>query len=313
MIEIHKAYTEDFEILYPVLKELDAAIPKETWRQLFVRHWDSHENYVGLKLVIDNKIAGFLGLIFSERIINGNIEKICNWSSLIALKEYRDGVTPKQLILKALEVEDCTIAGLTPTDKLYKIYMGLGFKELDNGIRLLFRLGFNCRKYKKNIYYNDSVAQYLNEKDLKIFNDHKKFNCSHILVKTEKGCIYILLRKCRYPLNKLNLPRVIFYANILIKKILGYSFLSSRPSFGKVHYCNDFESLSLHINKHINDICKRTEIKGLLIDERFLNHRKIKNSIKGSWQKSVYKSNSKNPILPADIDSLYSELFLLDL
>ena len=71
MPRIKKVYPEDFDLIYPLLLGYNnQRITKEDWRQLFVNHWDNDEQYLGLGLVDQDEYIGFIGLLFSKRIID---------------------------------------------------------------------------------------------------------------------------------------------------------------------------------------------------------------------------------------------------
>lgn len=309
MITLRKALTSDFDSVYTVLLKFGSNLPKEKWKLLFENHWQNPEGFIGYLLEEEQKAIGFLGLIFSERIINNKKEKFCNLSSWIIDPEYRKNETSLLPLLKALEMEDYTFTTFTATEKAVKIYNKLKFKVIDNRIRIVFRGRNRSKDEEKKVLFDDEITAYLNDADLKIYQDHKKFNCHHVLMLSDKEYCYLVLKNYNYSLNKLEWPKYVFYFNYFIGKLFRYSFLSKSIVCGKIHYLSNPELFSKQIPNYKNFICNKLRVKGLIVDDRFVKNSKIKNSMSGSWCKTLYKSDS---LAPDQIDSLYTELFILD-
>lgn len=112
-VKIAKARIADFERVYPLLQDFGISrITKDHWRRLFTRNWDSPEDYCGYLLDQDGEVKGFLGLLFSERTINGRLEKFCNMTSWMVKQESRGHSL--QLFLEALKLKDCTFQTSRP-------------------------------------------------------------------------------------------------------------------------------------------------------------------------------------------------------
>ena len=139
---------------------------------------------------------------------------------------------------------------------------------------ILYSLVINNNEIDKGNYlYND---------ELKIFHDHLKFNCKHIIVRTNIGNCYLIGKK----VIKRNLP------------FLHIIYLSDKNLFNK------------YINYIRNDLMLELKIIGIIIYERFLMKYPIANSIKYNVGfKRMYKSEVLNE---NNIDYLYSELMLFD-
>ena len=60
---------------------------EEKWRKLFEYRWERDQDYCGLALKDGDQTAGFIGMIFSRRWINGRAEKICNLSTWFVREE----------------------------------------------------------------------------------------------------------------------------------------------------------------------------------------------------------------------------------
>src|SRR6476659_5760308 len=89
-VKILKARGDDFERVYPLLQDFGISrITKDHWRRLFTKNWDSPFDYCGYLLEQGSEVKGFLGLLFSERTINGRRETFSNMTSLMVKRESR--------------------------------------------------------------------------------------------------------------------------------------------------------------------------------------------------------------------------------
>ena len=84
MPNIEKTKPEDFPAIVPLLEEFDnASIKRSDWQRIFAYDWSKDESIVGYHLEEQGKVVGFLGGIFSKRLINGRMENLCNLTSWI--------------------------------------------------------------------------------------------------------------------------------------------------------------------------------------------------------------------------------------
>src|ERR1700741_4322918 len=89
-VTIEKAFPDDFERVYPLFEDFGISrLTRNHWHRLFTKNWDSTEDYCGYLLEQRGEVKGFLGLIFSERPINGGREKFCNMPSWTVKQEAR--------------------------------------------------------------------------------------------------------------------------------------------------------------------------------------------------------------------------------
>ena len=92
MVSIRKALASDFEEIYLFFLKnhtTTTSIPKDDWRKLFIRHWCKPEDSFGYVIIDNDRIRGFLGTIFSYRLINDSLQKFCNLSTWVVSKDYR--------------------------------------------------------------------------------------------------------------------------------------------------------------------------------------------------------------------------------
>lgn len=284
MTVIRKAKIEDFEIIYPLLCELNSSrLTKDDWMQLFVDHWNHQQDYFGYVLIDNNIAVGFLGLLFSERLINNKIEKFCNMSSWIIKEQYRSESI--SLLFPVLGMKGLTTTVFTPSTITYSVLKSFGFQDISSNRKLIpaVSLGSFLNKKCSVAFDKEMITQGLTEGDLKIYSGHLKFNCIHLLIKSQEGNCYIVLKKCK----------------------------EKKLPFAEVHYLSNLDIFLKYIAKASVKICLSLKIFGLIVEERYLkgNHFKYSVTVK-SYRQAIYKSPS---LEKSDIDTLYSELFIFDL
>ena len=75
MVSIRKALASDFKEIYLLILKTykNTNIPQDDWKKLFIRHWCKPEDFLGYVIVDNKRIKGFLGTVFSYRLINDSL------------------------------------------------------------------------------------------------------------------------------------------------------------------------------------------------------------------------------------------------
>jgi len=284
MFTIEKAGSEDFEKVYPQLREsFGNSLPKEQWRKIFVSPWKNPEDFCGYMLVKDAQVKGYLGLLFSSRIINGEVEKFCNMTSWCVSEEYRSQSV--SLLFQALKLRDYTFTNFTASPIVAALLLRLGFTEFEVHQQVLLPLpGFSLSSSGCTYEFEpNKIRSALSESDRIIFDDHQHLDCVHLLLRSNKGYSYVVLKKTR----------------------------RKRLPFAKVHYVNHVGLFVACIETLIARICLRLGVLGLMIDERYLRNHRLRTGIHYAHQRKAYFKSSSATLDKAQIDTLYSELVVL--
>jgi hypothetical protein len=207
-------------------------------------------------------------------------------TSWIIKKEHRGKGLGSLLLGEIVKLKDYTITALTAT-RTINMYKKYGFKELETSFKIISPVqtrGIFSKKYK--LEFNDgSIKNCLNDTDLKIYNDHLKFKCIHLIIKSERGYCYIILTRIRR------------------KKL----------SFAQVHYISDLNIFLESINYIRLKLCLHLSVFGLWIEERFLRNHVVRYSFvsKFPYSSKLFKSD----LLGKDniTDNLYTELLVLSI
>jgi len=285
MLKVEKLDSSQFDEVKGLLAGFPGRWTEDDWRRIFDYRWDKEENYCGLVLKDQDTPVGFLGLIFSRKQIGPNVEKFCNITSWIVKEEYRSRALA--LIFPILAMKDYTITDLSPSSKVHQLQNKLGFDDLDTACRIL--LPFGRRLSQPNIENLEiatnkiEIEKGLQGEHLRIFRDHKIYNCLHLLVHHQNKYCYITFSKLK----------------------------RKRIRFAHVHYISDpalFSRAYPKIRKAINTAANS---KLVFIDSRHVKNMRLPVSITLPFRSPrQYRSSS---LKPEQIDNLYSEVMLLDL
>jgi hypothetical protein len=283
MLTIRKAVSGDFERVYPLLQGFGGTpISKELWRKLFVSPWEPLEDFCGYLLLKDGEVKGFLGLIFSKRMFKGKTEKLCNMTSWIVNEECRG--ESLSMLMEVLKLRDYTLTNFTASPTVATILSKLGFRDF--GIDQLVLLpvpyiGWPGRR-PRCVFDLQTIKSKLSGEDLRIFEDHQGLNCQHLLLCSDDGDCYVVLKKTR----------------------------RKRLSFAKVHYLSNAGVFREGMKRLTARICLRLGVFGVMVDERYVEGNPLRAAAKYPHQrKGYFKSDS---IVDENlIDTIYSELVIL--
>ena len=285
MIRVEKVDCSNLKGINDILADIWSTDSEERRKKVFGYQWERDETHCGLILRDGNKTVGFLGMIFSRRLINDKVEKFCNLTSWFVCKDYRSRAIFMILPLHAMK--DYTITDLTPSKKVYKIQNKLGFKDLETKGRLLLPFGrrlFQPKYSPINLTHDlAAIEQKLEGQNLKIFNDHKHYPCCHFLLTGEDRYCYIIYTKLR----------------------------RKRIQHVHLHYISDPDLFSLAYRDIRKSILSHAKARFLLIDSRFVKNRKLPLSICLPYR--APKQYISSTLKPEQIDNLYSELVMLNL
>jgi hypothetical protein len=283
MAALKQAAPHDFERVYPLIQQFDnPLLGKEDWRAFFTRRWDSDDLPVGYLLEENDQVVGFLGTIFSRRIIRGKAHLFCNLSTWIVKEEYR-GMS-LMLLFEVLKRKDCTFTDFT-ANKVAPILKKTGFKDLARYLFVQFPLPFPQSIFGeiKIFTRENELVDRLEGEALSIYQDHAGLNCSHILVTTGQQQCYILY-------------------DIVRRK---------RLPFARIHYISNPEFYLSEAYRFALPACRIAQVAGWMAAENLVQSRKPRFAYAVRQKQSLlFKSDS---LSAEHIDTLYSELQLLGL
>ncbi len=278
------ARRDDFERVLPLLTtHLDPSLERTTWQRLFDYHWQGSEDYCGYMLIGEERVLGFLGMIFSERKVKGQVVPFCNITSLVVEPEYRSNTV---FLLNPLRrLRDHTITDLTPNAAVCRLLEELGFQDLDRRVALL--LPFRNLVSSRRLFITHHPAEMrseLHEDDAVILEAHQPYpHCRFFLLREGNAycfVVYTVVTSLRRP-----------HCHI--------QYVSNPELFGRM-----------------SGVVRRELVRAagtpyVLLDSRFA--RQLPASARWilpfTWRKMFRSRN----VRPEQIDNLFSELILLNI
>ena len=271
-----------FDDIYASFLESDHEpyLTKDDWRPLFLRR-NALDDCCGYALLDKSRIIGILGMLFSDRIVNGVTRRFCNLHTWEVNEHRGKSLT---LMRPALRLHDCTLTDLSPTDRVHHISLRLGFRPLDSRLRVL------CPVTRSNgsddidvITGHDRIRAMLSEEDGRLFEDHQTPGIGHLVLRSADN-----------------------YCYAVYSDVVRYRF-----PYAHLHYFSNrelFQRYNLQIRDHI---MQSTNARFVAVNDRSTRGMKLRLSVR----LPVSKRHLFHPagVQPADIDSLYTEISLLRL
>lgn len=273
---VREAQVEDFERVYPLLRQLnDTRMTRPVWHRLFEPLWRGEGFCPGYVLEDNELIGGFIGTLYSARLIHGREHRLCNLTSWVVLPEYRSQSV--MLLLPILRDKAVTLTSLTSSVEAYAVYKKLGFADLDTSARVIYRSPLPGRRGYQIATGEDCLAQ-LGGASLQVGRDHEGLDIIHCLVsRGDDGACYLLLE--------------------------------SKRARAHVHHISDVLWFRRHVSAFRRALLNALGLRTLQVDERFLQQKKLFLSrAKVFDQPKQFRSRELGG---DDIDALYSELAVL--
>lgn len=287
MGKVRKAREDDFDKVLGLLLSIGgASIDVERWKRLFTNHWNTEEDYFGYVLMDGERAVGFLGMIFSRRKIGALLLKVCNLTSWVVEEKFR--TESLKLIEPIAQMNDYLITNFTAQKKVSFILKRYGFNELDKHWIIIppivtpstLVLKWRCKFITDVREIEDVVIG----NDLQLFEDHKKFQCGHIVIQNNGGYCYIVYhRSCRK-----GLP------------------------FAYIDHISDTDFFLKHLAYLRIAVAIHARAVAIIVDERLLKKRMAALSFRRKMPGpsiKIYRCGQN--VDPAMIDNMYSELVLL--
>jgi hypothetical protein len=275
-----------FGKVYPLLQELDPFLDEVTWKTIFSYQWEQEEDYCGYGLFEGEEIVGFLGLIFSKRVINHKTEHFCNLTSWVVKEQYRGHSL--SMMLPIVKLKKYTLTDFSSYKEVIQISKRLGFRELDLKLKLVLPssifLGSSARSHIQVIQDSDLLKPLLKDHDLKLFSDHQAYpSCKHLLVCSGNQYCYLIF-------------------TLVKNSVFSYCY---------IQYISDVRVFSEYSAAIRSQIAKSNRTGLILVDSRLIEQVQLPFTydVPLNFTK-LYKSDS---LRPEQIDNLYSELILLNL
>jgi acetoacetyl-CoA synthetase len=165
------------------------------YRHLFAYDWRAERPNIGYLVEDEEGIVGFIGTIYSERLINGTSEKICNITCW-AMKATARGKDSLKLMQRVLAQPGYTFTGISANEEMQRILRFFRFKELDGGkyfVPLMAGLGRTAKSGRAVVHTNpEAIAARVDGETRRLLDDHVAYGCACLLLESEIGDAFVI-------------------------------------------------------------------------------------------------------------------------
>jgi GNAT superfamily N-acetyltransferase len=271
----------DIEAVCDLLHDnMSAKISKDCWRRLLDYPWRPPDAPRGCVAVHDGRAVGFMGLVFADRPVEGQLRRFCNMCAWYLLKDYRGQGIGRRMQFDSVTDPEITYTNLTATEAAGRAFAECGFRVLDRERYIIRRVA----GFRPTIGYMDAaeaIEPLLDPAERQILQDHRSYNVRHLLLTTGDDACYVVLQVKRKGDD-------IDYYEVMH---------ASSPRFLETH------------GQAIANTLLGSDRSVLAFDKRFLEEPAPFES-ESMRLPRLFRSDS---VKPAAIDHLYSEIVLLDL
>ena len=256
----------------------DSNVPVDSFRRSFMAHHSEGRPNSGVMLVDGDDVVGVYLAYYSDRMIRGQVQRMCNLGSWCVLPKYR-GHSLK--MAKAILTQDgFHFLDLSPTTTVAALNRRLGFEYLDDRAVILPALPWPWRA--ASISSDPAVIQQaLSGEELRLYNDHRNAPAAdHVVLRDRGDVCYVVLRL----VTRRRLPVAIVVH-------------ASRP-----------DVLRRMIHPFVGFALLRYRVVAVVAELRWLDGKIPGGSIRRRLRPKMFRSPTLGP---GDIDYFYSELLYL--
>jgi hypothetical protein len=258
--------------------EMNGRISPATWAAALRSSWQPVSPNHGFMLVCGDQVLGVYLAFYSQRVVDGRIEKFCNMGAWCVVEGHRS--QSLRLLRAMLNQEGHTFTDLSPSGNVVPLNARLNFQHLDTSTALGPNLPWPSWATRTRVSGDPAVLlACLKGRDLEIYRDHARAPAAHhLLVRRGDEWCYVMFRRDR----RKNLP---LFATIL-------------------HVGNPelFRRTARHFYSHL---LTRFGIPATFAEKRVVVHRPRFSVELRSPRPKMFRSNR---LKPSQVDYLYSEL-----
>ena len=269
---------DDIQLVAEFLHQyLNQRISAQAWATGIDAHWVEDAPNHGYMLIDNDQVVGANIAFYSERQINGLVERVCNLGALCVLDRYRGYAV--RLMRAILKQPNYTFTDLSPSGNVIELNLRLGFQLLNTDTVLVVNTPWPPRRSVTIVTDSTLIEPHLRGRDLQIFRDHNSTASRRMLIiESSQHCLLIARRDRRKGL----------------------------PLFMTVLYVSEPELFQRTCRRIFSHFLIRYGAPITLLEGRIVGNLRPAGSIALSRQRpKMFKSQS---LEAADIDYLYSEL-----
>jgi hypothetical protein len=174
---------------------LNRRVPALTWTRVMSPPWKAEAPNHGFMLRDGQRVVGAYLAFYSERPLDGRIEKFCNLASWAVLSDYR---FHSVRLLKALLAQDgYHFTDLAPSAKVEAVNARLKFGYLDTSVAVIPNLPWPTVPGRTRISADAEVIRdTLAGRDLELYRDHERaLAARHLVLIRGRDSCYVMFRE----------------------------------------------------------------------------------------------------------------------
>ena len=158
---------------------MNSEIAADTWRRLFTYRWHPSPPDLGFIVVDDGEIGGYMGTIYHQRRIKGELQTFCNLSSWFIAKPFRGQGLGRESLAQALEQRHrYHHSVLSAARNTARIFTTLQYPLLETHRYVLKpEVG---GEWLEVLESPDEFRAQLGDVDTRILDDHLAYGCRHL-------------------------------------------------------------------------------------------------------------------------------------
>jgi hypothetical protein len=215
------------------------------------------------------------------------------------------------MIDEVLKLGNYTITAITPIPSLYRMYESKGLVKLEDD-RVIFWNKRNSQNTWSIVQDEIEIEKILDSENKQIYLDHKKFNCEIIVLSNSIETLLLIGKVYQSQLRKFKTSRFINYLDFFIRKSTGFSFLNNPVDALEIHYCSNYQCLIDNFSQTLTLLCACKNWQGIILRKDICSLEKLNSFKKNNFFRARQLFYS-NQISNAEYDTLYSEVYVLDL
>jgi acetoacetyl-CoA synthetase len=285
--EIRFAKPDDVEQICRLMAS--PLVPAQFWRRMIAYSWLAAEEKPDLGAVIaaGTEIVGYLGAMYSNRVVAGRQERFCNVFGWYVKPEYRHYSV--SLLSFLVRRPGLTFFNVTPADHVLPIFKRIGFTLADE-FRYVCKPGVGAlvgsRSKVRVVREEDVNEDLLGSLQFQIFQDHFGHTIRRFVFTAADEVCLIFTKRMYW--SQVRFPRTEFY-------------YASNPEF----FARHFQSI-------LPALLRRDKTVALHIDQRQLGFRPKRAQTISAVAMYPSAMLARSETVPmSDIDRLYSELVIL--
>ena len=260
-------------------REMSSALSESDWHRAMTAPWDAEQPNHGYLLRENGRVVGAYLALYSERMIDGRLRRICNLGTWCVADEHR--ATGLRLLRSLLRQRGYSFTDLSPNSNVVALNTRLGFDRLDTETAVVANVPWPVRSRGVRVVDTaDEMDGLLRGNDQLIYRDHIATAAHHVVLARGDQSCHVMYRRNRY--KRLRVATIMYVGN---------------PDL--------FRDCAPHFYRYL---LLRRGIPATLVELRLVEHR---------WGRSVLVSGPVRMYLSDDleaaqIDYLYSELTCLE-